>query len=113
MIFFPDPWHKKKHHKRLIQPEFIQRIRHWGGGVLHLATDWENYAEHMLEVMNDAEGFANTQEQGIARARMTARSPSSSSVARSSATACGTCCSIAPTDPLPGTSSAPLLSQAG
>lgn len=67
MIFFPDPWHKKKHHKRrLIQPEFIQRIRHKlrVGGVLHLATDWENYAEHMLEVMNDSEGFANTQEQG-------------------------------------------------
>ena len=67
MIFFPDPWHKKKHHKRrLIQPELIQRIRHKlrVGGVLHLATDWENYAEHMLEVMNDSEGFANTQEQG-------------------------------------------------
>ena len=67
MIFFPDPWHKKKHHKRrLIQPEFIQRIRHKlrVGGVLHLATDWENYAEHMLEVMNDSEGFDNTQEQG-------------------------------------------------
>ena len=67
MIFFPDPWHKKRHHKRrLIQPEFIQRIRHKlrVGGVLHLATDWENYAEHMLEVMNDSEGFANTQEQG-------------------------------------------------
>ena len=105
MIFFPDPWHKKKHHKRrLIQPEFIQRIRHKlrVGGVLHLATDWENYAEHMLEVMNDSEGFANPQEQGvILRARMTARSPSSSSVARNSATVCGTCCSIAPTDLLP------------
>lgn len=67
MVFFPDPWHKKKHHKRrLIQPEFVQRIRHKlrVGGVLHLATDWENYAEHMLEVMTAAEGFANTQEQG-------------------------------------------------
>src|SRR5690554_2428505 len=67
MIFFPDPWHKKKHHKRrLIQPEFVQRIRHKlrVGGILHLATDWENYAEHMLEVMNASENFANTQEQG-------------------------------------------------
>lgn len=67
MVFFPDPWHKKKHNKRrLIQHEFVQRIRHKlrVGGILHLATDWENYAEHMLEVMNDAEGFANTQEQG-------------------------------------------------
>ncbi|MGM0951724.1 MAG: tRNA (guanosine(46)-N7)-methyltransferase TrmB [Pseudomonadota bacterium] len=67
MVFFPDPWPKKKHHKRrLIQPEFVQRIRHKlrVGGVLHLATDWENYAEHMLEVMGESEGFANTQEQG-------------------------------------------------
>lgn len=67
MVFFPDPWHKKKHHKRrLIQPEFVQRIRHKlrVGGILHLATDWENYAEHMLEVMSASEGFANTQEQG-------------------------------------------------
>jgi len=67
MVFFPDPWPKKKHHKRrLIQLEFVQRIRHKlrVGGVLHLATDWENYAEHMLEVMGESEGFANTQEQG-------------------------------------------------
>lgn len=67
MVFFPDPWHKKKHHKRrLIQTEFVQRIRHKlrVGGVLHLATDWENYAEHMLEVMNDSEGFANCQAEG-------------------------------------------------
>ncbi|MDS1308557.1 tRNA (guanosine(46)-N7)-methyltransferase TrmB [Marinobacter xiaoshiensis] len=67
MVFFPDPWQKKKHHKRrLVQPEFVQRIRHKlrVGGILHLATDWENYAEHMMEVMGDSEGFANTQEQG-------------------------------------------------
>ena len=67
MVFFPDPWHKKKHHKRrLIQHEFVQRVRHKlrVGGILHLATDWENYAEHMLEVMNESEGFANTQESG-------------------------------------------------
>lgn len=67
MVFFPDPWHKKKHHKRrLVQPEFVQRIRHKlrVGGILHLATDWENYAEHMMDVMGESEGFANTQEQG-------------------------------------------------
>lgn len=67
MVFFPDPWHKKRHHKRrLIQPEFVQRIRHKlrVGGILHLATDWENYAEHMMEVMSESEGFANTQEAG-------------------------------------------------
>ncbi|SER32620.1 tRNA (guanine-N7-)-methyltransferase [Lentzea albida] len=52
-IFFPDPWPKKKHHKRrLVQPEFVSLIasRLEPGGVLHLATDWENYAEQMLEV---------------------------------------------------------------
>lgn len=67
MVFFPDPWHKKKHHKRrLVQPEFVQRIRHKlrVGGVLHLATDWENYSEHMMEVMAESEGFANAQGEG-------------------------------------------------
>ncbi|WP_018402588.1 tRNA (guanosine(46)-N7)-methyltransferase TrmB [Marinobacter gelidimuriae] len=67
MVFFPDPWHKKRHHKRrLIQQEFVQRLRHKlrVGGILHLATDWENYAEHMMEVMADSEGFANTQSEG-------------------------------------------------
>lgn len=64
LLFFPDPWHKKRHHKRrLVQPEFIQRIRSKlkVGGICHLATDWENYAEHMMEVMIAAEGFRNTQ----------------------------------------------------
>lgn len=63
MVFFPDPWHKKRHHKRrLIQPEFVQRLRHKlrVGGLLHLTTDWENYSEHMMAVMSAAEGFANT-----------------------------------------------------
>ena len=62
-LFFPDPWHKKRHHKRrIVQPEFVESIRHHLkiGGVFHMATDWENYAEHMLEVMNNAAGFANT-----------------------------------------------------
>jgi tRNA (guanine-N7-)-methyltransferase len=61
-IFFPDPWHKKKHNKRrLIQPEFVQKLRKklQRGGVLHLATDWQDYAEHMLAVMSRAEGFRN------------------------------------------------------
>ncbi|RUO60487.1 tRNA (guanosine(46)-N7)-methyltransferase TrmB [Pseudidiomarina insulisalsae] len=56
-VFFPDPWHKKRHHKRrLIQPEFVEKLRSKLkiGGVLHLATDWQNYAEHMLEVMRAA-----------------------------------------------------------
>lgn len=61
-LFFPDPWHKKRHHKRrIVQPEFVQMIRRVlkPGGVFHMATDWENYAEHMLEVMDAAEGFTN------------------------------------------------------
>ncbi|EAR10954.1 tRNA (guanosine(46)-N7)-methyltransferase TrmB [Reinekea blandensis] len=65
-LFFPDPWHKKKHHKRrIVQPEFAQLIRRKlkTGGTFHLATDWENYAEHMLEVMDAAEGFENTAGQ--------------------------------------------------
>jgi len=52
-IFFPDPWPKKKHHKRrLVQPEFVALVasRLEPGGVLHLATDWEQYADQMLEV---------------------------------------------------------------
>ncbi|MBB5154401.1 tRNA (guanine-N7-)-methyltransferase [Saccharopolyspora phatthalungensis] len=52
-IYFPDPWPKKRHHKRrLVQPDSVGLIasRLAPGGVLHLATDWENYAEQMLEV---------------------------------------------------------------
>lgn len=62
-LYFPDPWHKKKHNKRrIVQPEFIQRVRRKlaMGGICHLATDWEPYAEHMMEVMTMAEGYENT-----------------------------------------------------
>ena len=55
LIFFPDPWHKKRHHKRrLIQPEFVRILatRLKQGGTIHCATDWENYAEQMLEVLS-------------------------------------------------------------
>lgn len=61
-LFFPDPWHKKRHHKRrIVQSDFVQLLRRKlkPGGVFHMATDWENYAEHMLEVMLAAEGFTN------------------------------------------------------
>ncbi len=64
-LFFPYPWHKARHHKRrIVQPAFVQMLRPKLkiGGVFHMATDWENYAEHMLEVMNAAEGFVNTVE---------------------------------------------------
>lgn len=66
-IFFPDPWHKKRHHKRrLIQPDFIAKLsRHLKpGGFIHLATDWEPYAEHMMEVMSDANDFKNVVGKG-------------------------------------------------
>ena len=66
-IFFPDPWHKKRHNKRrLIQAEFVQRLRPKlkSGGLLHLATDWEHYAEQMMEVMSAAQGFENCHEAG-------------------------------------------------
>lgn len=62
-IFFPDPWHKKKHNKRrLIQPPFVALLsaKLKPGGTLHLATDWENYARQMLEVLGAAGGLENT-----------------------------------------------------
>lgn len=62
-VYFPDPWHKKRHHKRrLIQPPFVALLSRKlkPGGVLHLATDWENYAEQMLEVLEAAETLSNT-----------------------------------------------------
>jgi len=61
-LFFPDPWPKKRHHKRrIVKPEFAQKLRQKlkVGGVFHMATDWENYAEHMLEVMLGEEGWNN------------------------------------------------------
>lgn len=66
-LYFPDPWHKKRHHKRrIVQPEFVERVREKLaiGGHFHMATDWENYAEHMAEVMNNAPGYCNTATQG-------------------------------------------------
>ena len=61
-IFFPDPWHKKRHHKRrLIQPGWVREItqRLKAGGYLHLATDWEPYAEHMFDVLEDVPSLKN------------------------------------------------------
>ena len=61
-IYFPDPWPKKRHHKRrLIQPAFVTLLgsRLAEGAILHLATDWAPYAEHMLEVLEAAPEFEN------------------------------------------------------
>jgi len=62
-IFFPDPWHKKRHHKRrLIQAEFVQLLctKLKAGGYLHVATDWQEYAEWVLEVLNAETQLENT-----------------------------------------------------
>lgn len=62
-VFFPDPWHKKRHHKRrLIQPPLVALVasRLAPGGVLHCATDWEPYAEQMLQVLSAEPLLVNT-----------------------------------------------------
>ena len=62
-IFFPDPWHKKRHNKRrLIQTPFVAKLlpKLKSGGYIHLATDWEEYAVQMLEVLNGFESLQNT-----------------------------------------------------
>ena len=62
-IFFPDPWPKKRHHKRrLIQPDFVKLLvqKLSAGGYVHLATDWEDYALHMLEVLLAERALTNT-----------------------------------------------------
>lgn len=62
-IFFPDPWHKKKHHKRrLLQPGFVRELvtRLRIGGYLHCATDWQPYAQQMLEVLSAEPALQNT-----------------------------------------------------
>ena len=67
VIQFPDPWHKKRHHKRrLIQPDFAQLVvsRLKPDGELWLATDWAPYAEHMLEVLNAAPGLRSLSAEG-------------------------------------------------
>lgn len=64
-IFFPDPWHKKKHNKRrLIQSPLVAKLasRLKQGGYIHCATDWEPYAEQMLEVLGAEAQLANTAE---------------------------------------------------
>ena len=62
-IFFPDPWHKKRHHKRrLIQAPFVAKLlpKLKSGGYIHLATDWEEYAAQMLDVLRAFPGLENT-----------------------------------------------------
>ena len=68
-LYFPDPWHKKKHHKRrIVQPVWVQLVQRKlaPGGVLHMATDWQDYADHMLAVMQAESGWQNlAEDQGF------------------------------------------------
>ncbi|KGM62421.1 tRNA (guanine-N7-)-methyltransferase [Escherichia coli G3/10] len=64
-LFFPDPWHKARHNKRrIVQVPFAELVKSklQLGGVFHMATDWEPYAEHMLEVMSSIDGYKNLSE---------------------------------------------------
>ena len=64
-LWFPDPWHKKRHHKRrLVQPEVVALLasRLAPGGYLHCATDWQPYAEQMLEVLSASPALVNSAE---------------------------------------------------
>ena len=66
-IYFPDPWHKKRHHKRrLVQLQLINLIAHRVrlGGFCHLATDWAPYAEWMVEMFSQTATWQNTSENG-------------------------------------------------
>ncbi len=63
LLFFPDPWHKKKHNKRrILRPEFVELVakKMKVGGVFHMATDWQHYAEQMLEVMEASKDYVNS-----------------------------------------------------
>jgi tRNA (guanine-N7-)-methyltransferase len=75
-LFFPDPWHKSRHHKRrIVKPEFVQSLQKKLklGGLFHMATDWENYAEHMLEVMQQEQGWKNHSDNNTFVARPESR----------------------------------------
>jgi tRNA (guanine-N7-)-methyltransferase len=78
LVLFPDPWHKKRHNKRrLIQPPFVELIasRLRPGGVFKLATDWEEYALQMLEVLDASESFSNLSATGDWMPRPEERAP--------------------------------------
>jgi len=66
-LFFPDPWPKKKHHKRrIVRPSFVGLLTRklQPGGYFHAATDWQNYAENMLEVLSADSDISNTSDTG-------------------------------------------------
>jgi tRNA (guanine-N7-)-methyltransferase len=78
LVLFPDPWHKKRHHKRrLIQPPFVELAasRLKAGGLFKLATDWEEYALQMLEVLGASASFENESPTGDWMPRPEERAP--------------------------------------
>jgi tRNA (guanine-N7-)-methyltransferase len=78
LVLFPDPWHKKRHHKRrLIQPPFVELLasRLRTGGVLRLATDWEEYAMQMLDVLRASALLTNLSPSGDWMPRPEERAP--------------------------------------
>lgn len=73
LIFFPDPWQKTRHHKRrLIRPDFVQLLQKKlkPGGLLHIATDWQNYAEHIILVMQDNPDFITIDPESVEYANL-------------------------------------------
>jgi tRNA (guanine-N7-)-methyltransferase len=78
VILFPDPWHKKRHHKRrLVQAPFVELVveRLRPGGVLHFASDWQPYADAVLEVLNANPLLHNTSPEGGFIPRPSERNP--------------------------------------
>jgi len=76
LLYFPDPWPKKRHHKRrIVQPDFVALVasRLQAGGVLRMATDWQPYAEHMLDVAGACTALRNESPQGDYVARPASR----------------------------------------
>jgi len=66
-LYFPDPWPKKRHHKRrIVQADFIALLERkiQQGGILHIASDWTPYAEHMLSLLEASAGFINCSPNG-------------------------------------------------
>jgi tRNA (guanine-N7-)-methyltransferase len=77
-ILFPDPWPKKRHHKRrIVQPAFVAQLARITkpGGLLHLATDWTHYAEHIREVLEPSAAFKPLTAAEAARNPTAARPP--------------------------------------
>ena len=67
LLYFPDPWPKKRHHKRrIVQPAFVELVARKlkPGGTFRLATDWAPYAQHMLEVLRGSPSFCNASPDG-------------------------------------------------